>query len=94
MFASGKTVALQKIKRIFKTVCEGVKDLHRRGIAHLDLKPENILLDASQNAFICDFGCSYVFEAEQPNSPSAKSRLSRKLRKKVLCRRTCNEQLD
>src|SRR3990167_6857883 len=53
------TLSPETIKSIFKQIALGVRDLHRKRIAHLDLKPENILIDSAGNAFICDFGCSY-----------------------------------
>lgn len=52
--------SIEDIKHIFLQICDGVKELHQNGIAHLDLKPENILLDEDDNIKICDFGGSYL----------------------------------
>ena len=47
-----------------KDICEGVKYMHKNGLAHCDLKPQNILLDSdsSGNIFcvITDFGITRV----------------------------------
>jgi serine/threonine protein kinase len=43
-------------ERLFQQLCEGLKYLHDRGLAHLDLKPENILCNESLTIFkIADF---------------------------------------
>lgn len=52
--------SIEEIKHIFLQICDGVKELHQNGIAHLDLKPENILVDECDNIKICDFGGSYL----------------------------------
>ena len=77
-FSSEQKLSEKKIKRIFKAICKGIRDLHTRGIAHLDIKPENVLVDKNNKPFICDFGCSYVFNLEDP------SKVSKKVRKSVI----------
>ena len=48
----------QRVK-IFTQVCKAIRDMHRKGIAHLDIKPENILVSIDFSSIkICDFGCS------------------------------------
>lgn len=59
-FTDAPKLSSSEIKKIFKQVCTGVRDLHAQGIAHLDIKPENILIDSKGNAVVCDFGCSYI----------------------------------
>lgn len=46
---------------IFRQLISGVKNLHKRGIAHCDIKTENILLDSKLNIKIADFGFSREF---------------------------------
>ena len=79
-FSQEKKLSKKQVKKIFKTVCRGVRDLHKNGIAHLDLKPENVLMNQDKEAFICDFGCSFVFEHET----DAPTRMKRKLRKTIV----------
>ena len=77
-FGSNQKLSEKRVKRIFKSVCKGIRDLHRRGVAHLDIKPENVLVDKNNKPFICDFGCSYVFNLEND------SKISNKVRKSVI----------
>jgi len=48
---------------VFKTLCEGLRFLHRdlRAIHH-DIKLENILLDKDLNPYLCDFGLSEYYD--------------------------------
>jgi len=39
-------------------MCEAVKHMHKKGIAHRDIKLENILIDDSKVLKIIDFGFS------------------------------------
>lgn len=41
---------------IVRQVCKGLREAHRRGIAHLDLKPQNIMIDKEGSVRIMDFG--------------------------------------
>ena len=55
----------QKIKEneIIKiSICEGLKEIHKRNIIHRDLKPENIYLNKDLKIKIGDFGISKQFE--------------------------------
>ena len=60
-FSNNKTISEKEVKRIFRKICKGVRELHKSGVAHLDLKPENVVMDSNNNPFICDFGSSFHF---------------------------------
>ena len=55
-----KPLEEKEVKKIFYKICQGVRELHQSGIAHLDIKPENILLDSNRNFPICDFGSVFL----------------------------------
>ena len=59
-FDQEKKLTIREIRKIFKRICRGVRDLHQKGVAHLDLKPENVLLDEQNKPVLCDFGGSYA----------------------------------
>jgi len=56
------SLSLSQKKEIFRQICNGVKECHDNGIAHLDIKPENVLVNISnENNFtvkLVDFGAS------------------------------------
>lgn len=53
------------MRKIFKTICKGVKLLHNKSVAHLDLKPENIMMKKSK-PHIGDFGAMMLRNASVP----------------------------
>ena len=77
-FSSENKMNEKQLKKTFRRICRGVRDLHVRGIAHLDIKPENVLVDDHENPFLCDFGCAFVLPTEKKSE-----KLSRKDRCKV-----------
>ena len=44
--------------RLLGQICDGLAEIHARGVIHRDLKTGNIMLDASMNVRIMDFGLS------------------------------------
>jgi len=47
--------------RLFRSICQGVRDIHRAGILHRDLKPSNILMVSSEKDIkIGDFGICLI----------------------------------
>jgi hypothetical protein len=51
-------VPLLEIKRVLLQICDGLSEVHARGIIHRDLKTGNIMFDADRNVRIMDFGLS------------------------------------
>ena len=51
---------INHIKDVFKTIIDGLKELHSLGIIHRDIKPENIWIPDDQRIkpFMIDFGLS------------------------------------
>lgn len=56
----GRRLDDQCAKRTFFQVCQGLKYLHDRRIAHRDVKLENLLLEESGTVKIIDFGFSTI----------------------------------
>lgn len=54
------SLPLNRIKSIFQSVLDGLKELHALGIIHRDIKPENIWVpdDPTIRPFLLDFGLS------------------------------------
>jgi serine/threonine-protein kinase len=44
---------------VLGAICQGVGQLHDRGIVHRDIKPSNILLDGQGRVIVTDFGLSH-----------------------------------
>ncbi len=53
----------------FLKVCEGMAEVHRRGILHLDLTPANIRVLPDGNPRIIDFGLGAVLRADRLHRP-------------------------
>src|SRR3990167_486625 len=70
-FASGRKLQEKEVKRIFRSISLGVRDLHCCGVAHLDIKPENILINEQGRPFICDFGSSFIYKAYSKDERAA-----------------------
>ncbi len=49
--------------------CQGLTELHRKGIIHRDIKPSNILVGASGEPMICDFGLAKILRSSHQSSP-------------------------
>jgi serine/threonine protein kinase len=65
-FLQSTTPSEHEIRKIFKTICLGIKELHKHGIAHQDIKPENILMQGT-TPYICDFGA--MIKIDQLHEP-------------------------
>lgn len=52
----GKRWETSEVKTIFKQICEGVAEMHRRSLAHLDLKTSNVLVNSNGKVKVADFG--------------------------------------
>ena len=50
--------------RAFRSLVEGVAELHRRAIVHRDIKPENIFVEGDR-LILGDFGIAYVDDSGQ-----------------------------
>jgi serine/threonine protein kinase len=54
-----KVNSLLELLNIFKSLCDAIEYVHKKGIAHLDLKPDNILIVPSTNQIkLIDFSSS------------------------------------
>lgn len=49
---------LEKILRFALQICDGLAEIHKRGIVHRDLKTTNLMLDERETIRIMDFGLS------------------------------------
>jgi serine/threonine protein kinase len=47
------------VLKLLRDVCQGLSEVHSKGLIHFDLKPENIFVSNNNEAFLGDFGlCS------------------------------------
>ncbi len=53
-------VILNKAIKIVSSLCDGLSDLHKKGIVHRDIKYGNIVIDDDDNPILIDFGISFI----------------------------------
>jgi cell division cycle 2-like protein len=58
-----KPFHVAQIKKIMKSIAEGLKYLHENDIMHRDIKPGNIFIDENCNVKIGDFGSSRIINS-------------------------------
>ena len=51
-----------RIIKYLRQLCQTLRELHDKGIAHRDLKPHNIFIDEHDCAVVGDFGIAKVYE--------------------------------
>ncbi|KAI5284775.1 hypothetical protein KEM54_001079, partial [Ascosphaera aggregata] len=61
--------------KLFRQVCDGLRDIHSHNIIHRDLKPDNIFIDDALDPRIGDFGLATRGEGKQGGHTSGKSDL-------------------
>jgi serine/threonine protein kinase len=59
-----KPLTQMQLKKIIKSIAEGINTLHSNNIIHRDIKPSNILIDERGNIKLGDFGSSRIFNSE------------------------------
>ncbi len=58
-----KGLPLPLAMHIFRQVCQGLYDAHRKGIIHRDIKPENVLISKNGDVLMADFGIAGTEES-------------------------------
>lgn len=61
-----KPFTIYQIKKIMKSIADGLKFLHDNEILNRDIKPSNILIDDNCIVKLCDFGSSRIFIPSKP----------------------------
>jgi len=54
--AHGGKLPEPEVKRIFRQIADGLREIHNLGFVHLDLKPQNVILDSNLNVRLTDYG--------------------------------------
>ncbi|MEO8189143.1 MAG: protein kinase [Acidobacteriota bacterium] len=55
-------LAIDRVVRIFRQVCDGLRAAHEQGVIHRDLKPQNVMLGAGDAVYLTDFGLAKSLE--------------------------------
>ena len=53
-----------KSLRAFRSLVDGVSELHKKGFVHRDIKPQNVFLDSNDNLVLGDFGLVFFTDPE------------------------------
>ena len=65
----GKIAGVSALKYM-RQICSALEYVHANNRLHLDIKPGNIMVDASDNAFLIDFGASKQYDEEAGENTS------------------------
>jgi serine/threonine protein kinase len=65
-----KRYSVEEARRIFRQICEAVKEMHEKGITHRDISLENIMIDVEGNIKIIDFGRAQFEKDNVPMIPA------------------------
>ncbi|MEO8432973.1 MAG: protein kinase, partial [Acidobacteriota bacterium] len=52
----------ERLVRIFRQICEGLRAAHEQGVIHRDLKPQNVMLGPGDAVYLTDFGLAKSLE--------------------------------
>jgi serine/threonine protein kinase len=63
IYQISKPFHIAQIKKIIKSIAEGIKYLHDNDIMHRDIKPGNIFIDDSNYVKVGDFGSSRIINS-------------------------------
>jgi serine/threonine-protein kinase len=66
--AAGK-MPIERVYRLCKQICDGLRSAHEAGIIHRDLKLSNIIVDENDRVHIIDFGLAAIKGSEIQTEP-------------------------
>jgi len=64
-------LSMAEALRIAAQICDGLSELHKRGIVHRDFKPDNIMIDRGGNVKLMDFGLARRLDPDATVSVAA-----------------------
>ena len=57
-----KALPMERVVKIFRQICEGLRAAHEQGVIHRDLKPQNVMLGRNDTVYLTDFGLARSLE--------------------------------